>query len=96
MCVAAQAYTPLPVGAVVPEGWLLEQLKLQADGAEQRQSRHSRSAAPPSHFSRRLNTDGERVSAYLQTNVRHVLGLSGHLAMFWNDVQHSIWLNGLY
>ena len=46
------AYTPLPVGSVVPEGWLLEQLKLQADG------------------------------------------LSGHLAMFWNDVQHSIWLNG--
>ena len=45
-------FTPLPVGAVMPEGWLLEQLKLQADG------------------------------------------LSGHLAMFWNDVQHSIWLNG--
>ena len=34
------------------QGWLLEQLKLQADG------------------------------------------LSGHLAMFWNDIQHSIWLNG--
>ena len=48
----APAYTPLPVGDVVPEGWLLEQLKLQADG------------------------------------------LSGHLAMFWNDIQHSIWLNG--
>jgi len=48
----APAYTPLPVGDVMPEGWLLEQLKLQADG------------------------------------------LSGHLAMFWNDVQHSIWLNG--
>ena len=45
-------FTPLPVGAVMPEGWLLEQLKLQADG------------------------------------------LSGHLAMFWNDVQHSLWLNG--
>ena len=48
----APQYTPLPVGDVVPEGWLLEQLKLQADG------------------------------------------LSGHLAMFWNDIQHSIWLNG--
>jgi hypothetical protein len=48
----APAYTPLPVGDVMPEGWLLEQLKLQADG------------------------------------------LSGHLAMFWNDIQHSIWLNG--
>eukprot|EP01050_Picozoa_sp_SAG11_P014403 SAG11_NODE_1772_length_4273_cov_3.739578_3_plen_187_part_00 len=21
-------------------------------------------------------------------------GLSGHLAMFWNDIQHSVWLNG--
>ena len=45
-------FVPLPVGDVVPEGWLLIQLKLQADG------------------------------------------LSGHLAMFWNDVQNSIWLNG--
>jgi len=40
------------VGAVIPTGWLLAQLKLQAEG------------------------------------------LSGHLAMFWPDVQRSMWLNG--
>ena len=30
--VGKPAFTPLPVGKVVPEGWLLEQLKLQAEG----------------------------------------------------------------
>ena len=45
-------FSPLAVGAVVPSGWMLEQLKLQAEG------------------------------------------LSGHLAMFWPDVQRSMWLNG--
>ena len=48
----APRFRPLDVGAVVPEGWLLKQLMLQAEG------------------------------------------LSGHLAMFWPDVQHSMWLNG--
>ena len=48
----APRFRPLAVGAVVPNGWMLEQLKLQAEG------------------------------------------LSGHLAMFWPDVQQSMWLNG--
>ena len=49
---AQRAYIPLKNGAVTPKGWLLKQLKLQAEG------------------------------------------LSGHLSMFWNDIQNSIWVGG--
>merc|ERR1719345_237693 len=49
---APLAFKPLKNGAITPKGWLLKQLKLQAEG------------------------------------------LSGHLSMFWNDIENSIWLPG--
>jgi len=47
-----RAYTKLKTGAITPKGWLLKQIKLQAEG------------------------------------------LSGHLAMFWEDISASIWIGG--